>query len=662
MDTRLRAHSSSLNVRVPSSAAHQRSPRRLVDLFAGLVTALVVALAFAGAAEAQLPTKLIVTVRANIDPAVSGGQVSYTIDTKNEGTTKASDLVVTIPIPAGTTFVLCTATKPGEGETIVPVPCNVADGVVTVPFGKLRAHLVARVNLRLQMPSVTQVTQVVVDASADSSDATDDRNQFTSTVLPPGSFFTFLPSGRVSALTCGTTLDAQAFGSDTTVQLSGNLGCTTELFALKITAADKILDLNNFKIFANQIPGQSLVAGSVGILLNGAARLKIRGGSTGTGGSSGIEHFDWCIKDEGGSKKFSIDTVRCFRARSVGFETVSKGVKITNNLLDRVIGATNGTAQPPGGVAIYTRGDNTTLENNIIRQPGTIGMRLTGTDADLSGRVVWLKGSSNALSRIENAMGVGLQLEGGPHDIDGKLFIRGDTSDGSSAITSTDGVVVDATGVDILLKDIEVKEFGRHGFVINGTGTVLETVRVEDVGVVLDEEGDELPRAGDGYVVAGAGTSITGSEVADARHGYVVTGADAVLDENIAEKVEGDGFVIQGDNVTATANESKENEGRGFVISGVGGLFELNTVEGNLGDNVVFTATATGYDVKTFESQGSEQRGIVVSGTGNTFTGNIAQANDGVEWQVTVAGNTDGGGNKSHGGRACSVAVVGTCN
>ena len=113
---------------------------------------------------------------------------------------------------------------------------------------------------------------------------------------------------------------------------------------------------------------------------------------------------------------------------------------------------------------------------------------------------------------------------------------------------------------------------------------------------------------------------------------------------------------------TATANESKENDGRGFVISGVGGLFELNTAEGNIVDNVVFTATATGYTVKTFEAQGSDHRGIVVNGTGNTFTGNVAQANDGFEWQVTVAGNTDGGGNKSHGGRPCSVAVVGTCN
>jgi len=51
---------------------------------------------------------LITTVSDSPDPASSAGQVIYTILVKNDGTTKAYKVLVTIPMPAGTSFVKCT--------------------------------------------------------------------------------------------------------------------------------------------------------------------------------------------------------------------------------------------------------------------------------------------------------------------------------------------------------------------------------------------------------------------------------------------------------------------------------------------------------------------------------------------------------------------------
>ena len=139
------------------------------------------------------------------------------------------------------------------------------------------------------------------------------------TVLPPGSFVTYLPSGRVAPIACGDTLTPETFDTDTTAKLSGPLGCTSGAWGLKITASGKTLDLNKFLIFWNS---GSLTAGSVGILVSNATGVTIIGGSTNTG--SGIELFDYCVKDEGQSKKLSINTLRCFRARTAGIDIASK--------------------------------------------------------------------------------------------------------------------------------------------------------------------------------------------------------------------------------------------------------------------------------------------------------------------------------------------------
>ena len=141
----------------------------------------------------------------------------------------------------------------------------------------------------------------------------------TSTVLPPGSFITYLPSEKVAPIACGATLTPEAFGDDTTAKLSGPLGCTSGSWGLKITASGKTLDLNKFNIFRD---AGFITAGSVGILVSNATGVTINGGGTNTG--NGIDLFDYCVKDEGQSKKLSINTLRCFKARSAGIDIASK--------------------------------------------------------------------------------------------------------------------------------------------------------------------------------------------------------------------------------------------------------------------------------------------------------------------------------------------------
>ena len=57
---------------------------------------LALVAASAGAADAQLPTRLVVTVSDNVDPAPSGTPVTYAAVVKNDGTVQARNVVVTI--------------------------------------------------------------------------------------------------------------------------------------------------------------------------------------------------------------------------------------------------------------------------------------------------------------------------------------------------------------------------------------------------------------------------------------------------------------------------------------------------------------------------------------------------------------------------------------
>ena len=170
--------------------ARERTIQQIQKAFgvlARLAAVLMLPLVLVGPARAQSDEAvLLLSVVGTPNPAASGGQVQYAVVVKNDSIFKARGVVITIPIPANTPFVSCTTSN----ATL----CTVVNGVATASVGNIRAHLEVRVTLRLTMPVVASATQVVVEGSVDSRDARDDRNHETTTVLPPGSFITFLPS------------------------------------------------------------------------------------------------------------------------------------------------------------------------------------------------------------------------------------------------------------------------------------------------------------------------------------------------------------------------------------------------------------------------------------------------------------------------------------
>ena len=596
----------------------QRTRRALTPLLA----ACAILLGGATLAGAELPTKLIVTVSDSPDPAPSGGQVTYSIAVKNDGTVRASNVVVTVPIPAGTQFVKCTNTA--------LTPCTATNGVVTTALGKVKAHLEVRVSLTLLMPSVTSPTSVTVTADADSTDATDDRNSATTTVLAPGSFATYLPSGRVAPIACGDTLGPEQFDTDTTAQLSGGLGCTTGPYGLRITASNKTLDLNKFKIVG------ATALGNVGILISNAQCVTVLGGST--GGNSGIEFFDYCIKDEGTSKKTAITGVRCFRARSAGFDIAGKKASITGVLVDRAIGTTTTTAELPGGVGIRTRADKAHIKDSIARRTGRIGIWVSGADTTGDGQVALIDGNTSTM-RIESAAGIGLFLEGGPHSVK-DVYVQGDELAG----LTKDGVVVDATGIDNLLDGVVVKQFGGNGFVDNGTNTRISRSNVDNIGL-------------DGFVIGGTGAILDGNGVQEAQRGFIVNGLNAHLDTNEVENLDGDGFVVVGDGAVLNSNSVTGNGGRGFVISGSNGVLNTNAAESNDSDG--FVVEGGGHVLISNKSKKNQATGYTISGTGNHLNSNTAGQNTGSEW-VIGANNVNDGGNKNNGSTFSFTGAGGT--
>ena len=119
------------------------------------------------------------------------------------------------------------------------------------------------------------------------------------------------------------------FGTDTTVKLGQQvggtgLGCTSEQpYGLKITASGKTLDLNKFKIVGVRRARQR---GHPRQQCRRRDHHRRRHGAA----SSGIEIFDWCVKDEGQSPRLTVTNLRCFRARTAGIDITSKKASITD--------------------------------------------------------------------------------------------------------------------------------------------------------------------------------------------------------------------------------------------------------------------------------------------------------------------------------------------
>src|SRR5512136_2791028 len=92
---------------------------------------VVLLLVLALAVPASAGTLLTLTKTDSPDPVAAGGQVTYTVNFANIGTTAATNVRLRDPIPTNTTFSSATCTV-GSG-------CSLANGVVTCLIGTLAA-------------------------------------------------------------------------------------------------------------------------------------------------------------------------------------------------------------------------------------------------------------------------------------------------------------------------------------------------------------------------------------------------------------------------------------------------------------------------------------------------------------------------------------------
>ncbi|HSE63448.1 MAG TPA: IPT/TIG domain-containing protein [Thermoanaerobaculia bacterium] len=79
-----------------------------------------------------MPADLAITISDSPDPVTSGGQLTYTIEVTNNGPGSAGNVTMTDPLPAGTTFVLCTT-----GQGTCSGPSVGTNGTVTANIGQL---------------------------------------------------------------------------------------------------------------------------------------------------------------------------------------------------------------------------------------------------------------------------------------------------------------------------------------------------------------------------------------------------------------------------------------------------------------------------------------------------------------------------------------------
>lgn len=600
-----------------------------------LVAAAGLALAFtmgaAGPSHAQDGRgQLVLTVSESIDPVPGGGEVAYGVSVKNTGTIRAKRVLVTVPIPAGASFVKCTtssATPPLQ-------PCALVSGAAVTRFQYIPAHKTATVNVTMKMPAPQNQTVIAFQVTADGDQADDGNVNVTTTVLGEGATGTFLPSGRTVSLECGTVLNFAAYKpagqdrADHTLRLNKSLGCAAAPVGLRMSASNRTLDLNGFKI----VGSSSGPTGSAGIVVAAdRVNVTIRGGSV--SGTAGIEHFDWCVVDEGGNTGLVIETLRCFRGRSAGIDLMSSNVTVRRSLVDRTTFATRNTFEPPGGVGIRVTGDNVLIQDTTVRRSQNYGIWATGVDTDGDNRAITIEstaGTGTPAMRVETNLGIGVRADGQKLRMK-DVRVSGDWP-GDNA-KSTVGVVVEATATDTLLDGVQVKAFGADGFLIAGLGTRVTNSRVEEV-------------AADGFVATGDGVLLQNNESRANRHGYVLSGPNIEANTNLAEEVGGDGYVVTGFRVKVLNSEAKDGTGHGFNVEGAEVRLETNLAEHNGGDAFHVAGSAGHYANNDAKTNGGI--GFQVLAEGNTFTTNSSERSTGLEWSVGP-GNIDGGTNEANG-------------
>jgi uncharacterized repeat protein (TIGR01451 family) len=595
---------------------------------AGLVAALALGLAAAPIhAQTAVRGNLVVTGSPSPNPVSAGGEVTYSVNVKNDSNVTATGVLVTIQLPAGPSLVKCT-------PSVKKQPCTLASGVLSTTFPKILAHKVVKISVILEIPDAPSAASanLVVKAHADAAIGGEEPRDGTATIAAQVAFSTipvvFLPSQRAGTLSCGANIGSARFvGSETTIQFGASLGCARFPTALTMSASGKTLDLKALKIVG---AATSQVKGSVGIAVApGATGVTILGG--GTRGTSGIEHFDYCLVDGQGNNGLRVSSLRCFRARSAGVDVVSDGVTLHRVLVDRSAGGgALTTTEVPGGVGFRTSG-TTLIQDSIARRTEGIGFWADGAlDAGGTHHPTRVEGDS----RVEEATGIGILLQGARHELK-DVYVVGDGNDGVSTI----GIQVDASEVSI--DGVQVSDFAGNGVEVTGPAATIKRSTVEEVG-------------GDSFKLSATaiGSLLSGNTAAKGRRGFVVEAGSTALNTNRSEGTLAPGFVVSGDGAAMTGNTAKKSKGNGFMLSGSGGTYETNVAEGNEGHGFVITGSNGTFKGNTSKNQtrnGSvDGIGYLITGGSNAFNTNAAEKNRGREWEI-APGSIDQGGNKKNG-------------
>jgi uncharacterized repeat protein (TIGR01451 family) len=566
-----------------------------------------------------MPNTLFVTITDNLDPAAALGTITYAVNVQNSGPNKVTNMVVVSTLPQGSQLLQCSPS------------CTVGSGTVTSTFSSVSANASKKQSIILKAPDTDTSVALSLTAKATATGAHAGDGAQSTTIAADTATAVLHPSLRTTTVSCGQTLDGDFFASDTTVQLTESLGCALTDFGLSVSANNVMLDLNGKKIVGD---AGDTVPGKIGVVIEqNATNVTIRGGST--SGTSGIEYFDWCIRDDGGNTGLVINQVRCFRARSAAFDIVSDNVQINKSLTDNTIPSAGNTADllttPPGkgGVGIRARGYNISIKDTKVRRSKEVGIWASGSHPDLNSFAVSIEGKTTSMM-VETNYGIGIRLERGPHRIKGGTV----SGEGFDRGTSTDGIVVEQSAIKTVIDGAVVKNHRGNGIVVHGSQT-----RIDRSGIDL--------MALDGVVSTQTATAtiLNGNSSKPKGHGFVIEGPDSVLTTNTAETAGLNGFVVRGTSADLSGNKAKSNKGDGYVLEGPNAFLEANGAELNTGRG--YQITGSNNILKSNTSKQNVGIGFNVPGSGNQFQTNGAERNGSSEW-VIGAGNS-GSGNSANG-------------
>lgn len=602
-------------------------------LVSGAIGLVFFCLALPTQAQTSKPYTLVVTISDSPDPAASQGTLIYSISVKNRRDVPTSirtlNAQLQAPLPDGTTFVKCTTSI----DTKTLKRCQEAGGIITATFGAMGANVTRKVTLTVKAPQIDAVSAIQITGTATGENAFKGDDTESTTVLAPNTTAILSPSQQQKDVHCGDTLDSAFFGSDTSAELTAGLGCAKTAFGLRVDASNVTLNLGGKKIV-----GEPRL-GNTGIVIGaGATNVTVNGG--GTNGQNGIEFFDWCLKDEGDNGGLAVKELRCFRSRSAALDIASNNVLLEKLKIDNTVFVTAVTAELPGGFGIHASGDNVRIKDTVVRRSATIGVWLDGFDSDASGRAGSIDGNVTS-SSIEDNSSVGIFLQHGPHLVK-DTSVKGD---GFEDGDSTDGVVVDATGVNVLLDGLVVKEFHGNGIVDSGLGT-----RIESCGIEVT--------AGDSFVIQGANAWLNNNSAKAKGDGFVVVGPDATLTSNNAEKVGGIGFVISGPHAVLLSNSATEGLSHGYFLNGDNARLETNGAEKNKGRGL--RITGNGNLIENSKVKENKTIGMEVLGQNNSFRNNGVEKSTGLEWSIGI-NNIDLENNSANGRHCIFTAAGGTC-